>query len=67
MLNNTADLDVKNSIPQRQEERAKTELLCNNCNVTMIFGAQPSKTLRKNVAELLVTAFERQIGVREKV
>lgn len=42
------------------------KLVCNNCDVTLVFTEQPSGAIRKQVAELIVTAFERQIGVRER-
>lgn len=68
MLHNRVDPQVaKGSDIQKEEAKSRTDLICNNCNVSMFFSEQKSLTLRKHVAELIVTAFERQIGVREKL
>lgn len=52
---------------KKQGDKAGTELVCNDCKVTLFFSEQNSQSIRKQVADLLVTAFERQIGVRETV
>ena len=68
MLHNSVDHQItEEAVVQKEGARPQTDLICNDCNVTMVFSDQKSQTLRKNVAELIVTAFERQIGVRETV
>lgn len=52
---------------QQQDKMCRVKRVCNGCNVTMVFDDHKDYETRKYVAELLVTAFERQIGVKETV
>ena len=52
---------------QTSEAIPEVHLVCNNCDVTMVFCDPKNQRIRNQVADLLVTAFERQIGVREAV
>lgn len=68
MLHNSVDHQItEEAVVQKEGARPRADLICNDCNVTMVFINQKNQTLRKNVAELIVTAFERQIGVRDTV
>ena len=37
-----------------------------HCSVSLIFSETNDPSVRRKVADLLITAFEKQIGVREK-
>ena len=68
MLHNSIDPQFTEATDvQRQDKKRSVKRVCNGCNVTMFFDDHKDYETRKYVAELLVTAFERQIGVKETV
>ena len=67
MRNKSISVNTEAAKAKQQENHSEVKVICNGCNVAMVFNDQDSHSIRKQVADLLVTAFERQIGVREAV